>query len=311
MSDEMQVSEFLSKWLRGLDSEIAFWHTLIATGYPDHECLRPEARTGLPFRYPELLAELGSIAGVVKILDVGSGPISCLGSLSAAPYVIDLKACDPLASAYNAILEKYHVCPPVRTAFAIGELLTSFYPQNSFHIVHMANALDHSFDPTIVLHQMLALCRPGGFILLLHNENEALTQHYEGLHQWNISSEGDQLFFWNRQRRVNVAESLLNRAEVRCVRTEFSDRPAVVQAKIHKLIESEFPETHGAANYEFVFKLLCYQLSTDCRSIAESGSDFDDVKPVARRDLLRSAYKSLGRGVKRQCIRFAKFKGSN
>lgn len=310
MSKEMQVGEFLSRWFSGLDSEIAFWHTLITTGYPDHECLRPEARTGLPFRYPELLAELGSADEVLKILDVGSGPISCLGSIAPAPYVIDLMACDPLASAYNAILESCHVCPPVRTTFAIGEHLTSFYPRNSFHIVHSANALDHSFDPEIVLHQMLALCRPGGFLLLSHNENEALTQRYEGLHQWNIATEGDHLFFWNRQRRVNVTESLLDRAEVSCVKTEFPDRPAVVQAKIRKQAESEFPEVRGAEHYEFVFKLLCYLLSTDCRSIAEKVSDFDDVKPVARRDLLRSAYKSLGRGVKRRYIRFAKSKSS-
>jgi len=35
------------------------------------------------------------------------------------------------------------------------ELLDRKYPENSFDIVHMSNALDHSFNPVIEIAQLL------------------------------------------------------------------------------------------------------------------------------------------------------------
>jgi len=301
MTDETQVSEFLFRWLRGLDSEVAFWHTLFATGYPDHECLRPEARTGIPFRYPGLLAGLDADAAI-QVLDVGAGPISCLGSIAPAPFRIEISACDPLAPAYNAILDKYGVSAPVHTAFAVGEFLTGFYPRNNFHIVHMANALDHAFDPLSVLRQMYAVCRAGGILLLSHNENEALTQKYEGLHQWNISAEGDQLFFWNRDQHVNVTEFLGGKAQVQCFRTEFPDRPTVVEARIRKLADLELQEAPAAAQYEPVFTVLCYLLSPDFRNVAKGLESCAEVRALALRLRLREVCRQLARWAKRMFL---------
>lgn len=308
MADDVLASEFLSRWLRGLDSEIAFWHTLFATGYPDHECLRPEVRTGLPFRYPGLLAGLDG-ATTIQVLDVGAGPISCLGTIAAAPFRIELSACDPLAPAYNVILDKYGARAPVRTAFAIGELLTGFYPRNSFHIVHMSNALDHSYDPLAVLRQMFAVCRTGGVILLSHNENEALTQNHGGLHQWNISAEGDQLFFWNDGQRINVTEFLGGKARVQCQRTDFSDRPTVVEARICKLENLEPHDVPPGGQYELVFKVLCYLLSPDFRGVARGLESCTPLRSIARRPRLRETCRQFARWAKRMFLGLRPSKG--
>jgi SAM-dependent methyltransferase len=297
---------YIANWLRGLDSEIAFWRTLFATGYPDHECLRPEARTGYDFRYPELPPLVCPEGGTLQVLDVGSGPVCTLGTRSAAPWTIELSACDPLAPVYNAILDRHGFETQVRGRFALGEHLDAFYEPGRFHIVHMCNALDHAFDPLAVLASMLRVCRAGGVVYLQHNENEAQFQGYEGLHQWNICAEDGELVFWSRAERFNLTRMLSGAAEVSCTRTPVPGGRVVVAATIRKLAEAELPARTAAADYEAVFKLLCCLLSPECRAVAAGSPAFAAIREAARPRPLHAAWKRSGRGAKRLLLRIAK-----
>ena len=51
---------------------------------------------------------------------------------------------------------------------ASGEKLTSVFPRNYFDICSCTNALDHCYDPIAAIRQMLAVCKPGGWLHLSH-----------------------------------------------------------------------------------------------------------------------------------------------
>jgi ubiquinone/menaquinone biosynthesis C-methylase UbiE len=54
---------------------------------------------------------------------------------------------------------------------ASGEALLDVFLENSFDIVYSANALDHAYDPLLCIKNMLKVCKPEGWILIIkHND---------------------------------------------------------------------------------------------------------------------------------------------
>ncbi len=129
--------------------------------------------------------------------------------------------------------------PPVRTILAHGESLTDVVPEGSFDIAYCSNALDHMYDPLAAIQSMLATVRPGGFVVLNHFVNEGKTQHYTGLHQWNIDSDGSDLFISNGARRDSVRAALADAAHVSCFRVQDPSRGARVECVIERSIAEE------------------------------------------------------------------------
>ena len=118
-----------------------------------------------------------------KVLDVGSGVVSILHGT-----VKDLDAADPLAEDYKQIFdyEAHRLIPPL--AFA-GEEVGAVFPE-SYDVVHMRNAIDHSVNPHAVFKNLIDATKPGGYVIIQGFENEAIFENYEGFHQWNITQEG-------------------------------------------------------------------------------------------------------------------------
>lgn len=141
--------------------------------------------------------------GVVSILDVGAGPMTRLGKKWEG-RTVKITAIDPLADDYNHQLDEFNVAPPVRTRPGEAERLTDLFPTNHFDLVHIHNALDHSYDPLTGIRQMLEVVKPGGYVLLEHFINEAQTAGYEGLHQWNLCADDGHFVLWNRETRISV-----------------------------------------------------------------------------------------------------------
>jgi len=166
----------------------------------------------------------------------------------------------------------------------------------------MCNALDHSIDPMAVLASMCAVCRPGGMVLLVHNENEAEAQLYEGLHQWNISASGDNLFFWNQFKRINVTELLRGTAKVRCERSHHSDGRAVLTAIIHKVSDDGLELANAAVRWEGLFELIYYLSSGEYRALVCKKPLFSSLRAALRFSTFRDIYKVHGRKVKRQLL---------
>ena len=99
--------------------------------------------------------------------------------------------------------------------FSFVERLTDRYGENSFDIVMMSNALDHSYDPFTGIFEMLKVTRVGGTLRLSHFENESERELEYGMHQWNITSEGkDSMLIWRRGFKADIRDVLGSAAKV-------------------------------------------------------------------------------------------------
>ncbi len=210
-----RVSSQESVWERGLPTEVGFWAEWVATRgleWPDEFARRFDPDE--PMRETLVLGVLERIEGaVVRILDVGAGPATSLGKTHPVKR-LELAAADPLGEEYAALLAGAGVQAPVPTQAVAGEQLGEAFEPASFDIAYARNALDHSIDPALIIRTMLAIVRPGGFVILRHYENEAETMGYEELHQWNFCVEDGRLVVWNDRRRIDVAAELEGEATV-------------------------------------------------------------------------------------------------
>ncbi len=200
-------SSVTSAWQDGLKNETAYWATVIAGTFPKPKIIeefanRRDGKTQFPVH---LTAYLKSHA-VTRILDVGSGPITSLGTMNA-PSQVEIVAIDPLADEYNALMAKHGAKPKIATLKGQAEDLSAYADQ--FDIVHSRNALDHSSDPLKGLQEMLRACKPDGVVWISGYCNEAVRSQYQGLHQWNFMpvDNGD-LVIWREGEGYSVRKAL-------------------------------------------------------------------------------------------------------
>jgi SAM-dependent methyltransferase len=154
----------------------------------------------------------------VEILDVGAGPMTVLGKVHPGKSLA-ITATDPLAREYNRVLARCALEPPVRTEPAEAEKLSEQLGDRRFDIVHARNSLDHSADPVAGVEQMLAVTRPGGFVVLLHLEKEGERERYLALHKWDFFAEDGRLIIAGPGPggpRRDISAMLAGRAEVEC-----------------------------------------------------------------------------------------------
>jgi hypothetical protein len=75
---------------------------------------------------------------------------------------------------------------------------------------------------------MVAVVRPGGYVVLRHARNEALNHDYKQLHQWNFDERDGRFFIWREEgHEADMTRALANRADVSC-RLEHTDNEWVV-----------------------------------------------------------------------------------
>lgn len=201
----MDCSESLKLWLNEIESEIIFWDRLFATrgregGDPKIFKFRTDPKC--PFQIPEELEKENS-----KILDVGSGPYSRLGYWHNGKKV-DLTLIDPLAYAYKKLEKKHGYKFAVSPQTGMVECLSIMLPENEFDLVHMSNSLDHSFDPIEGIKQLLFVTKVGGKVILRHHNNVAEKENYQGLHQWNLTTEKGRFIVWNKNTKIDMNDYL-------------------------------------------------------------------------------------------------------
>lgn len=182
---------YLETWLNGISSELHFWkHYMETKGSEwttDWESLISNDRSFVLEKY--LNSE------TTKFLDIGSGPFSSCG-LKTSKTRLDFYAVDPLAYIYKALKTKYGISTGITPEFAMVERLVEKFGTNNFDIVHMRNALDHSFNPIVGIMHMLSVCKIGGKVILQHAKNEAENENYSGFHQWNLCIENSEFIVW-------------------------------------------------------------------------------------------------------------------
>lgn len=208
------LSPFVSsdtRWRLQLPSEVAFWDAYFRTQgmgiYAEHYQLRLDPSA--PFL--DTLRPYLPVAEPVAVLDVGAGPISPINPRWPG-RTIHVTAVDPLAAEYDRILARYGIIPRVRTVAGDGEMLTEQFPAAPFDLAYAANCLDHSYDPLRAITQMLAVVKPGGWVVLDHNIREGAHQRYRGLHQWDFTERDGDLWIATRTRApVSVSAHLAGR----------------------------------------------------------------------------------------------------
>ena len=177
------------KWEAGIKSEVQYWDAYFRTKglkWADTYKLRFDPDLPLQPRPAALLPPQSEI----HILDVGAGPLTCLGKKHEGKNV-QITAVDPLADEYDKILEKHQIQPLVRTQKLTAEHLTNRFSPNSFSLVFARNCIDHSFNPEEAILKMIDVAKKNGYVLLEHRPNEAENENYLGLHQWNFSMSAD------------------------------------------------------------------------------------------------------------------------
>lgn len=262
----MSIEDSVLFWLRGVDSEITFWRKVFASDAHNEESdFRDRLRKKL--YHFHRLASPGD-----RILDVGSGPLSCLGTQLPDGGEIALTPCDALAPIYNVLHEMYDIKPEKKIEFCLGENLVNKYSKNSFAIVHSQNALDHTINPMHTILNMLAVCKVNGFVILEHRENEAEFNKYDGLHHWNFRKEADgDMAIWNKESETSLRRELGDYVTVDTVHEPLDSRKIVVTT-MKKLRDLDF-ELPGTIEYdEVIHKVLfgCLMKYTNFKAFNET-----------------------------------------
>lgn len=202
----------------GLLAERLFWWRWIRSGglsWPEDFRARLNPERPLASYLLPLIEPLRS---PVRILDVGSGPVTIIG-YRAPGKQLEITASDVLAPQYDAMMRRRNIEPPVRTVYADAERLAERFGENSFDLVHAINTLDHMSDPMRAIQEMVRVARPGRHVVLVHTIDEAESQNYIGLHQWNLSERDGEFVIW-KPGQTTIVSSVLGPACTVGVRRE-------------------------------------------------------------------------------------------
>jgi SAM-dependent methyltransferase len=208
---------------KGVSHELDFWTRWFATKglyWPDDYRRRLDPRAELD--EPLIVERLAEFGDEVAILDVGAGPLTILGKHHPGK-ALKITPVDPLAREYDELLASFGVDPPIRTALCPGEELLQKFEPGQFDLAYARNSLDHSYDPVAIVRNMVAVVRPGGYVLLRHVRREAEHQNYSGFHQWNLDIEDDHLVLWNRVSKHDLTEELAPSAGVMAYRDDTAE----------------------------------------------------------------------------------------
>jgi len=196
--------------------ELRFWDKWFkkkGLQWPDDYRSRLDPDSPLAEEYCECIEHLPQYE--IRILDVGAGPLTVLGKKHPSKRLV-IVAVDVLAEKYDELLDRYHVCPAVRTTFAEAEHLTRWFAENSFDLVNARNCLDHAVDPVEAVRQMLLVTKKNCFAVLDHLEKEGEHQRYSGLHQWNFAIAEGEFLVKGAGVVTNVSRQLVHLGDFRC-----------------------------------------------------------------------------------------------
>lgn len=217
-------------WSKALPEELEFWEKALAEQGRHWIRSEYEERTNPNL---ELQSELKALipaapGAVVRLLDVGAGPLTRLGKKWEG-RTVQLYPVDPLAEDYRKLLDRLKIRPAVYTETGHGEKLSEQFPGNHFDLAYASNSLDHSYDPLLAIRQMFEVVKPGCCVYLWHFARVGTAEGYQGLHQWDFEiRHGDMELSDGRGTRHSLAAAFKGRGELRCEFQKFGESKVVV-----------------------------------------------------------------------------------
>ncbi len=206
-------------WSDNLDEEKEFWHSLASKSIKSNtEWIKNfHSRAANDARFPPNLEKfLPDDQKHIKVLDVGAGPITQLGSLHNW-RTIDITPIDPLADYYHSLLTEFNIHNiRATTIFGEAENLSELFKTESFDLVYTRNAMDHSYNPLLGIKEMIYVAKVGASCWLTGSINEGEKNNYQGLHQWNFqpTPEGNDLIIWNPDENYSIKKELQDQVKI-------------------------------------------------------------------------------------------------
>ena len=317
---EMQFKNYYRGWLSGLASEIEFWDTYIRTKGASNEqtedAFHEEIRYDKKFTFEKELSKYNN-GNKIYFADVGSGPFSGLGSQTDG-FDLEINAIDPLAFIYDKMKWKYGMESELILKTGFVEFLDKYISANTYDIVHMSNALDHSFDPVTGIKQLLSICKIGGEVILRHTENVAEEGNYSGLHQWNLSLHNQENSFivWRGEQRWDICKLLAEYADIElypdCVEPETGwvyNKVVLIKKKDIPKQKDEYYEDAMLELYhfllEYIYKgIILYDYTNESRSkkldLIDAISNDRIKNKLADKNILIYGYSLVGKKLYRK-----------
>ena len=223
-------------WNSGLPEELRFWEEALRD--PEHHwlCAEYEERMNPDLELQDCLKALieAPPGATVRLLDVGSGPLTRLGKKWEGRQV-ELYPVDPLAEEYTQLLNRLGIRPPVFPTACHAEKLTEMFAPDFFDLAYASNSLDHSYEPLGAIRQMLAVTKLHRYVYLWHFAHAGVSEGYSGLHQWNFDlKRGDLILSDGRSRAYSLSAEFRGLAELECAEERFAGERVVI-GKLRKL----------------------------------------------------------------------------
>lgn len=202
-------------WAHGLFDEFQFWERVLLNEGRDPQSIFYRERIDPSARFQQTFRDLIAAppGAIVKVLDVGAGPLTNLGKVWE-DRTVEITAVDALAQRFDEILKKARIAPLVRTRVAYAEKLSQEFSPNTFDFSHARNSLDHALDPIEAIRQMVHVVKPGGHVYLWHVARVGEEENYKGLHQWNFDCVDGEFVVGNGKKNVRIREEV--EADVTC-----------------------------------------------------------------------------------------------
>lgn len=211
------------EWEKHTHEEVEFWDKWFRTRggqWPEDYLRRIDPRQRLPDLIEKALVDKGVERGsAIRILDLGSGPLTAVGSRSDR-YSVEVVAIDPLADAYNLLIRKHGIAAPLLPQQGEAERLDCLFPPETFDLVWVCNSLDHSYDPVLGIFQAFKTLKTGGTMLIVFHPNEADVGNYQGLHNWNFDVRAGKFIIESRGRLIDMSEVLEKFAKIKVPATK-------------------------------------------------------------------------------------------
>jgi len=180
-------------------SEIDYWDKeLSLSGAYPQAIINRTSRDLMKKEYPQILEKYRKkMHGKLRVLDVGSGPLSML-AYGFYNNLFDLDCVDPLGEVYKKLLKKHNLSVDYNIFASPGESLSLNLPKRKYDMVWIHNALDHTKRPREVMAQMEKMLKTGGYLFVLGWANEGTMEGFLGLHQHDLYLRNEQLWLTDK-----------------------------------------------------------------------------------------------------------------
>ncbi len=130
---------------------------------------------------PDYFSEMIGDKKFVRIAELGAGPVNTIGTYWDTCKV-EIVASDIMWPEYKKLWDEHKVHQWTPIEYQDMEKLT--YPDESFDIVHVVNALDHTLYADKAIREMKRICKPGGWIYMRHAQFQR--KRFGGNHYWDF-----------------------------------------------------------------------------------------------------------------------------